>query len=133
MRLLVERFSDCFRFYRDVLGFETDFADDGGPYAEFRLGGDKFLGLFAKSAMATAVGNAHLPANVVGQDAAALVLFTKDVDAAYERIRYEHGVRFVTGPADRPEWGLRTAHLRDPDGNLIELWSPYGEGFDEDA
>jgi len=31
----------------------------------------------------------------------------------------------VVAPADRPEWGpnLRTAHLRDPLGTLIELQS----------
>jgi catechol 2,3-dioxygenase-like lactoylglutathione lyase family enzyme len=28
---------------------------------------------------------------------------------------------------DRPEWGIRTAHFRDPDGNLIEINQPLKE------
>jgi len=34
------------------------------------------------------------------------------------------GVVFETGPIDRSEWGIRTAHFRDPDGNLIEINQP---------
>jgi hypothetical protein len=34
------------------------------------------------------------------------------------------GAQFVADLTDRPDWGIRTAHLRDPDGNLIELNSP---------
>jgi lactoylglutathione lyase len=49
-----------------------------------------------------------------------LVFGTDDVDAAAERLR-GLGVRLETGPLDRSEWGVRTLHLRDPDGHLIEL------------
>jgi len=28
---------------------------------------------------------------------------------------------FETEPTDRSVWGIRTAHFRDPDGNLIEI------------
>jgi lactoylglutathione lyase len=31
------------------------------------------------------------------------------------------GVKFITGAVERPEWGMRTAHFRDPDGYLLEL------------
>ena len=31
------------------------------------------------------------------------------------------GTAFLTDPHDRPDWGIRVAHLRDPDGNLVEL------------
>ncbi len=29
----------------------------------------------------------------------------------------------VDFPADHPDYGIRSAHLRDPDGNLIEIYS----------
>jgi catechol-2,3-dioxygenase len=29
----------------------------------------------------------------------------------------------VTEPKDMPDWGIRTFHLRDPDGNLVEVFS----------
>jgi predicted enzyme related to lactoylglutathione lyase len=39
------------------------------------------------------------------------------------------GARVVAGPVDQPEWGGRVAYVRDPSGNLIELFQtiPMGE------
>ncbi|MBX6169810.1 MAG: VOC family protein [Thermobispora bispora] len=53
-----------------------------------------------------------------------LVLTVDDVDKAAQ-IAAEHGGRIVAPPSPRPEWGptCRTAHLRDPDGNMVELQS----------
>ncbi len=53
-----------------------------------------------------------------------LVCRVDAVDAALA-VSLEHGGTLVVGATDRPQWGpnLRTAHLRDPDGNLIELQS----------
>ena len=31
------------------------------------------------------------------------------------------GVALVAEPQDRSDWMIRTAHFRDPDGNLIEI------------
>ena len=31
------------------------------------------------------------------------------------------GVALVAEPQDCPDWMMRTAHFRDPDGNLIEI------------
>jgi hypothetical protein len=47
----------------------------------------------------------------------------EDLDATVKKLR-ERGAQFVTEPKDQPNWGIRTAHLRDPDGNLIEINSP---------
>ena len=42
VRLMVERFNECFRFYREVIGLRTTYRPDAsGPYAEFASGGDK--------------------------------------------------------------------------------------------
>lgn len=48
----------------------------------------------------------------------------EDVAAAHA-LCLRNGATPVTAPTDRPDWGanLRTAHLRDPDGTLIELQS----------
>ncbi len=47
-----------------------------------------------------------------------------DVDAGLA-LCLRHGGTLVSDATDRPEWGpgLRTAHLRDPEGHLIELQS----------
>ena len=33
------------------------------------------------------------------------------------------GVKFLTEPKDMTAWGIRVAHFRDPENNLIELYS----------
>ena len=42
-----------------------------------------------------------------------------DVDAFCARLR-ARGVQMVTPPTDHVDWGVRTAHVRDPDGHKIE-------------
>lgn len=44
-----------------------------------------------------------------------------DVDATYEQVR--SWALIVQGPTDLP-WGNRSVLLRDPDGNLINLFTP---------
>jgi len=48
-----------------------------------------------------------------------------DVDAEYERIA-ALGVDWVTPPVTQP-WGNRTMIFRDPEGNLVNVFS-RGEG-----
>ncbi|GAB3831257.1 VOC family protein [Kribbella italica] len=43
-----------------------------------------------------------------------------DVDAEYDRLR---ALEFVQRPTTMP-WGNRSAILRDPDGNLVNLFAP---------
>ena len=124
VRLLVDDFVGCFRFYRDVLGLETKFPEDP-PYAEFALGGGKFLALFDRTLQAAAMG--ENPDGARGTDTVALIFEVDDPDAEHERLR-ALGVPIVAEPADRTEWGLRTVHVRDPDGNLVELFSEMTQG-----
>jgi catechol 2,3-dioxygenase-like lactoylglutathione lyase family enzyme len=46
-----------------------------------------------------------------------------DVDATHRALAGQ-GVVFLTPPTDRPAWMIRTAHFRDPDGNLVEINAP---------
>ncbi len=118
-RLLVSKFDACFLFYRDVLGLALAVGDEKGPYAEFQAGPGR-LALFSRQAMAEVVGRAAEPAAVEAQDRVALIFQVDDVDAEYERLS-ALGVTFAALPANRPDWGLRSANFRDPDGNLIEI------------
>ena len=74
--------------------------------------------------MAKVIGAEHLPSAAPAQDAAMLVLRVDDVDEAAHRLT-GHGASVLAEPQDRPEWGpgLRSAHLRTPDGTLVELQS----------
>jgi hypothetical protein len=55
-----------------------------------------------------------------------LVFEASDLDSKVQSLK-ARGVEFVADLEDRPDWGIRTAHLRDPEGNLIELNSPLPE------
>ncbi len=119
VRLLVSDFPACFRFYRDVLGFEAQFGSEDDVYTEFGVG-DQMVALFRRDLMTMAVETTDKPTSADAQDRVALVFATDDVDAAAAEV-VGRGIPLVAGPQDRPDWMIRTAHFRDPDGNLIEI------------
>ncbi|GAB2707515.1 glyoxalase/bleomycin resistance/extradiol dioxygenase family protein [Kitasatospora kifunensis] len=128
-RLLVARFAECFRFYDavlpELLGAVRQKGDEGGPYANWDVGGQAALVLFDRAALAATVGTGELPPVAPpAQDSAMLVSRVADVDVALA-FCLAHGGTLVAAAVDRPEWGptLRSAHLRDPEGRLIELQS----------
>jgi catechol 2,3-dioxygenase-like lactoylglutathione lyase family enzyme len=111
VRMLVDDFAGCFRFYGDVLGLEVSMGEESDDYASFAAG-DGTVALFRRSGQGDVVG-LRLPG-----DSALLVLEVDDVDAEANRL----GEFLVAGPVSQPEWGGRVAYLRDPDGNLVELF-----------
>lgn len=127
VRLLVNDFDACFRFYRDVMGFQAVWGAEGSGYADFKSRrGEAMVALFSKQGMAEALGTGDLPCDATCQDTAMLIFEAADLDSTVEALR-ARGVQFVTELQDRPDWGIRTVHLRDPEGNLIELNSPLLE------
>lgn len=127
-RLLVGRFAETFAFYDAVLpelaGAVRRKGSAAGPYANWDVENQAVLVLFDRAALAVTVGTAGLPApGLAGtQDSVMFVCRVADVDAG-AALCVEHGATLVVPPTDRPDWGagLRTAHLRDPEGTLIEL------------
>jgi catechol 2,3-dioxygenase-like lactoylglutathione lyase family enzyme len=118
-RLLVRNFGDCFRFYGETLGFAVAWGDAQSIYGEFETGTVR-LALFDRQAMAEAIGNAGQPAEAASQDRVTLCFDVANVDEVYQQLQ-GRGVAFIAEPTDRPDWGVRTAHFRDPAGNLIEI------------
>lgn len=104
-------------FYRDLLGFEETFRTpmQGTPeHVELRLGGF-ILGLGSIEAARRVHGVEAAP----GSPATALVVWTDDVDAAFERLT-SAGVPAIEPPHDSGN-SNRNALVRDPDGNLVEI------------
>ena len=122
IRLLVSDVQACLSFYRDALEMQILWADEDEHYVSFKTG-DIVLALNKKQAMAEVVGRSDRSARTDCQDPIALILAADDVDVAYQELMAK-GVAFVTQPMDRLHWGIRTAHFRDPDGNLIEINQP---------
>ena len=126
IRLLVTKFDDSFRFYRDVMGLEATWGAEGEGYADFKVSENLSLALFQREEMSRTLGTLDLPYDASVQDRASLIFGTDDLDAEVTRLT-QRGAIFITKPQDHPEWGIRTAYLRDPDNNLIEVNSPMPE------
>jgi lactoylglutathione lyase len=111
VRLLVDDFGVAFRFYRDALGLETSFGDDSSGYASF-IAGEGSSAIFERADQGKVV-ELRPPG-----DSTLTVLEVDDADAAVDRL----GEYVVQAPQDQPEWSGRVAYLRDPSGNLLELF-----------
>ncbi|UCF38715.1 MAG: VOC family protein [Acidobacteriota bacterium] len=118
-RLLVKDYRDCFKFYTETLGFHVAWGNENTGYCELKSGGVR-LALFERAEMADVLSTKALPVEPRCQDRLTVVFRVNSVDKTCSRLRSK-GVEFVTDPVDRPEWRIRTAHFRDPSGNLIEI------------
>jgi lactoylglutathione lyase len=106
-------------FYRDLLGFVETFRTpaEGLPeHIELRLGGFT-VGLGTVEAARRVHGVQAEP----GRPSMVLVIWTDDVDYAYELL-VAAGVPALQPPHDAGN-SNRNALLRDPDGNLVEIVS----------
>jgi len=123
VRLIVADFNGCFRFYRDVLGFKVTWGEeaDGSAsgYASFEIPGGS-LSINDQSIFAPIVGSEPREPGETTKDRAALIFEVESVDAEAVRLQ-ALGVALETPPTTYPGWGIRAAHVRDPDGNLIEI------------
>jgi lactoylglutathione lyase len=132
IRLLVTDFDAALRFYSNVMGFKVPPGHDF-PYVEFEMEAG-YVAIFDRSFMAAAIDTSGLPSEPAGpsQDRAAIVFEVDNVDEAYAELQ-SRGAEFATPPTDREDWGIRTAHLRDPDGNLIEIFNRLAAGVTHPA
>jgi len=119
IRLLVKDYDKEFRFFRDVLGFKPTFGAEGENYADFDCNG-MTIALFKRSLMSEDLKTTEKPTEQDAQDRVALIFGVADVDSTVAQLRSK-GVTIATEPHDRKDWGIRVSHVRDPDGNLIEI------------
>ncbi len=123
VRLLVRDYRKCFDFYTQKLGFEPLW-DIGECYGAFRVAdGIEGVAIFLSDLMAPVVGNAHEVQPVGGREKSMICFEVENVDSTYAEL-LAGGVSFVNSPTDMPGWGARVVHLRDPEDNLIELYTP---------
>ena len=124
VRLLAGDFDASYHFWRDVMGLTAAFGPDfpgGIPGYAYLTIGDVGVELMRPEDFAAALGAPVPPAEPSSLEAV-LVIGVDDVDATYADL-VGKGARSIKEPTDRPQWGARTAHIADPDGHLIELFT----------
>jgi lactoylglutathione lyase len=120
VRLLTGDFPATLHFWRDVMRLPAAYSDETMGYA-YLTAGEVGVELFGRDAFAEALGDST-PAPLPMGRQTVLVFNVEDVDAAYADL-VARGAAPVHAPVDRPEWQARTAHVADPDGQLVEIYS----------
>ncbi|MCL7495137.1 VOC family protein [Streptomyces sp. MCA2] len=117
VRLLVTDFRGCYRFYRDVLGLQPQFEAPDGPYAKFSCdSGSAGIALQERDGMAEVLGELGTAPDGYRS---LVVLRVDDLDGYCAQLT-GRGAVLVNGPAPMTD-RMRVAHLKDPDGNIVEL------------
>ncbi|WP_327409836.1 VOC family protein [Streptomyces sp. NBC_01281] len=117
VRLLVSDFAACYRFYSEVLGLKPQSGATGGPYEKFSpVTGSAGIALQNRAMMAEVLG--EIGEHVTGHRSL-VVLRVDDLDTYCEQL-VSRGADVLHGPAPMTD-RMRVAHLRDPEGNLVEL------------
>lgn len=116
IRVITDDVARLVDFYERVSGMPVrwstpDFAELETPAGTLAIGSTRTVALFG-------TGSAR-PAD---NHTAILEFLVEDVDAEYERIR-QVATEFVNEPTTMP-WGNRSLLFRDPDGNLVNFFTP---------
>lgn len=119
VRIITDDLDGMVAFYETVTGLTAErpapvFAELISPLATLAIGHTQTVSLFGE-------GSAEPAAN----RSAILEFRVDDVDLEYERLRPQIET-WVQEPTTMP-WGNRSILLRDPDGNLVNLFTPVTE------
>jgi len=113
-------------FYRDTLGLRMKFEDEASATFDFDTDALHLLSIAGAQDLLSneAVAVPH-PTGASSQ----LVAFVENVDEIYTEL-VSQGVEFLRKPTDR-SWGFRTAHFKDPDGNIWEIAQSLAKESDD--
>jgi predicted enzyme related to lactoylglutathione lyase len=118
IRIITADVDRLVRFYEAVTGiaanrYTDDFAELGTPAGTLAIGSTRTLQLFGGNQVAQAAANRS-----------AIIEFrVGDVDAEYGKLADIIGEAIVQQPTTMP-WGNRSLLFRDPDGNLVNFFTP---------
>ncbi len=118
IRVITDDVKGLVRFYEQVTGlpptwYTDDFAELATPSCTLAIGARRTMDMFG-------AGAAH-PAD---NHTVIIEFRVDDVDKEHERLAKMVGT-FVQPPTTMP-WGNRSLLFRDPDGNLVNFFTPVG-------
>jgi len=117
IRVLTADLPRLVEFYEQATGLPTtrytpDFAELPTPGATLAIGSLRTPELMGNPHVATATNRSVI-----------IEFYVADVDAAYQRLADLLGPDVVQAPTTMP-WGNRSLLFRDPDGNLVNFFTP---------
>ncbi|WDF56018.1 VOC family protein [Mucilaginibacter sp. KACC 22063] len=121
IRIITADVEKLLKFYEQITGltavrYTEDFAELQTPSATLAIGSTKTLQLFGGSHVAEA-----------GLNRTAIIEFlVANVDSEYKRLEDVIAASIVQQPTTMP-WGNRSLLFRDPDGNLVNFFTPVTE------
>ena len=116
IRVITDDVATLAAFYERItgtaVGWSTpDFAELRTPVGTLAIGSTRTVAVLGAGSVRPADNHTAI-----------LEFLVDDVDAEYERIR-QSPTEFVNEPTTMP-WGNRSLLIRDPDGNLVNLFTP---------
>jgi predicted enzyme related to lactoylglutathione lyase len=120
IRVITDDVKRLVRFYEEVTGLTAtwsneDFAEVSTSSCTLAIGSTRTVALFGPGTVRPADNHTAI-----------IEFLVEDVDKEYERLGKVIS-ELVKAPTTMP-WGNRSLLFRDPDGNLINLFTPVSEG-----
>lgn len=119
LRIIAKDITSLVRFYEQVTGitatwFTEDFAELKSTNCTMAIGSERTVALFGE-------GVAH------GADNRTVIIefLVEDVDGEFEKLK-PFVSELVQAPTTMP-WGNRSLLFRDPEGNLVNFFTPVSE------
>lgn len=119
VRIITDDVDRLVKFYEKVMGLSAErpapvFAELVAPSCTLAIGHSQTVPLFGEGSAVAADNHSVI-----------IEFLVHDVDAEYERLK-PFIEEWVKEPTTMP-WGNRAILFRDPDGNLVNLFSPVTE------
>ena len=104
------------------MGLKCTWGDKDAVFASFDIGLPSGLSIFKSELMEETIGRNETKSGAAVNDKFAIIIEVKNINEVFVELKNK-SVTFLAEPKDMKAWGIRVAHFRDPDGNLIEIYS----------
>lgn len=126
-RIITAHFDRLVAFYEFATGtaatrYTNDFAEFRTPTATLAIGSTNTLAFFGETPIAIPASNQSV-----------IIEFrVEDVDKTYEQLAFFLSKSLVQKPTTMP-WGNRSLLFKDPDGNLVNFFTPISRPVLQDV
>jgi len=114
--LITKDVNHLIQFYEPILALKADRPSE--DYAEFRTGAG-VLAIFSAAAQ-----EKYIPGSAEPAINRSVILEFQVIDVDKEYARLQSLVKTWVKPPTTQPWGTRSIYFRDPDGNLIDFYTP---------